>query len=258
MSPSRNIVPLSDADLTDPSRGARDLRTTHWSVVLAAADQQGPGAPEALEQLCRTYWYPLYAFLRRSGHGPEDAQDLTQGFFAHLLSRETRLQGVHPARGKFRSFLLACLTNYLHNERDKADREKRGGGSPHLSIDAAMAEEQYRLLPVEETDPAKIAMRAWANTLIQHVMQTLREQCARDGKGGQFERLKEFLAGEIERGDYARVAESLQMNEGAVRVAVHRLRAEYRQLLLREIARHVADPAEVEAEVRDLFAAFGR
>jgi RNA polymerase sigma-70 factor (ECF subfamily) len=248
---------LAVSTATPPAATDARFDHTHWSVVLAAAEQQTPGAAQALEELCRAYWPPLYAFLRRSGNSPADAQDLVQGFFAHLLSDAAALRAVHPAQGRFRSFLLACLTHYTRNEHRKAGRQMRGGGFFHVPIDPLLAEENYGLLPADEADPAKLAMRAWANTLIMRVTDQLRERFAAEGKAAQFERLKKFLDGRTDRGDYAQAAADLGLTEGAVRVAVHRLRVECRELLRREVARGVSQPADIEGEIRDLFAAFG-
>jgi|SRR6185503_18036147 RNA polymerase sigma-70 factor (ECF subfamily) len=247
----------SDNETTSPHHTQAQFTQTHWSVVLAAANQQMPAAQDALEKLCQTYWYPLYAFLRREGHGPEDAKDLVQGFLAQLLAKG-RLQSVHPAKGRFRSFLLACLTNYAHNERDKADASKRGGGHAPIPIDALTAEEHYGAEPMDIPDPAKIFERRWACILIEQVLQQLKVQCERDGKAELFETLHGYLTGEAERGGYAEAAAKLQTTEGAVRVAASRLRADFRELLYREVARTVDNPADVEAEISYLFALFGR
>ncbi len=148
---------------------------THWSVILPAANQKSPGAQAALEQLCKIYWPPLYAFLRKQGRSPEDAKDLTQGFFVHLLAKD-RLQDVHPAKGKFRSFLLACLNNYVQNERDKEQALKRGGGHTLVPIDTAEAEERCGIDPADEQDPARIFERRWASTLISEVLGELQKK----------------------------------------------------------------------------------
>jgi DNA-directed RNA polymerase specialized sigma24 family protein len=227
---------------------------THWTVVLSAANQQSPDATSALEELCGKYWYPLYAFLRRQGRSPEDAKDLTQGFFAHLLVKD-RLQHVHPTKGKFRSFLLACLNNYVQNERDRQQAGKRGGGQPTISIDALAAEDQYRFEPVEVKDPAKIYERRWAAKLIEQVLQQLKESCVQDGKAESFEALLPFLVGEAERGDYAPAAARLGKNEGAVRAEATRLRAAFLDLLRAEVGRTVSSPEEVDDEIRHLFSA---
>jgi serine/threonine protein kinase len=155
---------------------------THWTLVLAAAERQSPGGQEALEHLCRAYWYPLYAFLRKSGRSPHDAQDLVQGFFAHLLAKESRLKSAHPAKGKFRTFLLACLKHYVANQRDKERAASRNPGQPILSIDESQAEERYRLEPADLTDPAKIFERRWAFTVVERALHQLKEVHAAEGK----------------------------------------------------------------------------
>lgn len=221
---------------------------------MAAANSQSPDASEALEQLCGKYWYPLYAFLRRQGHTPEDAKDLTQGLFAHLLSKG-RLQNVHPTKGKFRSFLLACLNNYVQNERDREQAEKRGGRQANIAIDVLAAEDHYHLEPADVLDPAKIFERRWASTLIEQVLQQLRDKYASDKSGEVFETLHPFLTGDAERGGYAEAAVRLAKSEGAVRVAVTRLREEFRERLRAEVGRTVSSAAEIDGEIRYLFSA---
>jgi RNA polymerase sigma factor (sigma-70 family) len=211
---------------------------THWTVVFAAADNQSPDAFKALEQLCEKYWYPLYAFLRRQGRSPEDAKDLTQGFFAHLLAKD-RLQHVHPSKGKFRSFLLACLNNYVQNERDREHADKRGNGQATIPIDVLVAEDYYHLEPADVQDPARIFERRWAATLIGQVLQELETQYATDARRILYATLHPFLTGDAERGGYADAAAKLNRSEGAVRVAVTRLREEFRDLLRAEVGRTV-------------------
>lgn len=221
---------------------------------MAAADNQSPNACKALEQLCEKYWYPLYAFLRRQGRSPEDAKDLTQGFFAHLLAKD-RLQNVHPAKGKFRSFLLACLNNYVQNERERQKADKRGGGQVTIPIDVLAAEDHYRLEPADVQDPARIFERRWAATLIEQVLQQLKAHYATDDKRGLYATLHPFLTGDAERGGYADAAAKLSKSECAVRVSVTRLREEFRTLLRAEVGRTVSSQAEIDAEIRHLFSA---
>jgi RNA polymerase sigma factor (sigma-70 family) len=237
---------------------AAQFGQTQWSVVLAAADQQAPGAAEALEQLCCAYWYPLYAFLRRSGRQPHDAQDLVQGFFVHLLEKESRLKSARPNRGKFRTFLLTCLKHYVADEQDKAMASRRHPGQPLLSIDQELAEDRYRCEPADVTDPARIFERRWAFAVVEQTLNQLRESCANEGKADLFDALAPFLTGNAERGDYVPVAARFGMSDGSVRTEVSRLRVRYRDLLMKEIARTLDDPADVDAEVRDLFALFSR
>lgn len=224
--------------------------TTHWSVVLAAADQESPEAAAALERLCCTYWYPLYAYVRRQGYDPADAQDLTQEFFARLLARKT-LACVAPQKGKFRSFLLVVLRHFLSDERDRASAAKRGGGKPAVPLDAEQAENRYKLEPVDRLDAEKIYERRWAMTLLGQAWTRLREESVAHGKLEQFERLSEFVAGEAEVTCVVG-ASGLGMSESAMRSAVHRLRERYRALIREEIALTVSAPGEVDEELRHL------
>jgi RNA polymerase sigma factor (sigma-70 family) len=232
------------------SDGQPLFTTTHWSVVLTAAKPEAPEAAAALESLCRTYWYPLYAYVRREGHNPADAQDLTQGFFAGLLARNSLLR-VAPEKGKFRSFLLASMRHFLSDQRDRARAAKRGGGQEVLSLDAQEAEERYRLEPVDRLDAEKIYERRWAMTLLEQALLRLRDESAAAGKAELFERLRRFVAGDSDA-TWGEAAAELGLSEGAMKAAVHRLRARYRALLRDEIAHTVADPTEIEAEVRYL------
>ncbi len=224
--------------------------TTHWSVVLAAGQSADAQASAALEQLCRTYWYPLYAYVRREGHNPTDAQDLTQEFFARLLARNS-LAHVGPQKGKFRSFLLAALRHSLSDQRDRARALKRGGGAEVFSLDAQEAEERYRFEPVDRLDAEKIYERRWAMTLLEQAQQRLREELAAAGKAELFERLRSFVAGDSEI-SCGEVAAELGLSESAVKSAVHRLRERYRELVREEIAHTVADQTEIDAELRYL------
>jgi RNA polymerase sigma-70 factor (ECF subfamily) len=237
-----------------PQRGA-NFSPTHWSVVLAAAGgADSTRARDALEKLCRNYWPPIYAFVRRQGHNPHDAQDLTQEFFARLLERNS-LANVDQAKGRFRSFLLASLKHFLANEWDKANAKKRGGGRPPISIDAAAAESSCVFEPADLLTADKIFERRWALALLDQVLRRLREEYARDGREKQFEQLKLTLTEASRSVPYAEIAVRLGTSEGAVKVAVHRLRQRYRELLRAEIADTVADPREIEDEIRNLFAA---
>jgi RNA polymerase sigma factor (sigma-70 family) len=229
--------------------------TTHWTVVLAAGRRSAPEADRALEELCRTYWYSLYAYVRRRGHSKEDAEDLTQGFFARFLERNY-LEGASSEEGRFRAFLLAALKHYVANELDRAGRQKRGGGVAPLSLDWQDADTRYRIDPADQLSPDKLYDRAWATTLLEQVISHLRAECVAEGKAKVFEQLKPFLM--VGRGDipYAQAAASLGVNEGAARVAVHRLRQRYRELLRQEIAQTLSAPADLEEELRALFRAF--
>lgn len=223
--------------------------TTHWSVVLVAGDPRSPQAAEALERLCRTYWFPLYAFVRRRGYSPEDAQDLTQGFLASLLSTHA-LRNVHPAKGRFRSFLLASLNHFLANEWDKARTLKRGGGQPAMSLDTA--ETRYRAEPSENMSPDRLFERQWAVTLLAQVATRLQEDYEAVGKGPLFDALYVYLSGEKGLAPYRQTADQLGMSLDAIKKAVERLRRRYGELLREEIAHTVSDPAEVDEEIRYL------
>ena len=230
--------------------------TTHWTVVLAAGRRSTPQSDRALEELCRTYWYPLYAYVRRHGHSKEDAEDLTQGFFAAFL-RRNYLGDVRSEKGRFRAFLLAALKHFLANEHDRASRQKRGGGQAPLSLDWQNADTRYQVDPADRLSPDKLYDRAWATTLLEQVIGRLRAECVAEGKANAFEQLKPFLT--VGKGDlpYAEAAASLGLNEGAARVAVHRLRRRYRELLREQIAQTLSDPADLDEELRALFQAFG-
>lgn len=224
---------------------------TRWSVVLAAGRDDSAGARDALEHLCRTYWYPLYAFVRRQGRSPEDAQDLTQAFFARLIAKRD-LADVDRAKGRFRSFLLAAMKHFLANEWDKAHALKRGGGVQVTSLDAGDAETRYLREPADPETPERIFERRWALTLLEEVLKRLRGEYAGGGRARLFDQLKDALTGEKSAVGYEEIARRTGMSEGAVKVAAHRMRRRYRDLLRAEIANTVAEPGEVEAELRHL------
>ncbi len=227
--------------------------TTHWSVVLTAARSDTTRARDALAKLCQTYWYPLYAYVRRRGYSPEDAKDLTQEFFARLLERKA-VATVSPAKGKFRSFLLAAMNHFLADEWDKARAQKRGAGQI-ISLDAASAETRYLQQPVETLTPEKAYDQRWALTLLEEVYQRLQREYEQEGKSELFERLRFSLTGQRSEIPYADLARQLSLSEGAVKVAVHRLRQRYRRLLRELIAETVSTPDEVEEELRYLLRA---
>jgi len=229
--------------------------TTHWTVVLAAGRRHTPQADHALEELCRTYWFPLYAYVRRRGHEKADAEDLVQAFFTRFLAKNY-LEGLGAERGRFRAFLLASLKHFLANEWDKSQRQKRGGGVPHLSLDWHTADSKFQVAASNEPSPDQAFDREWALALLSKVIERLQVECAADGKAKLFEQLKVFLAEGKGETAQSEVAKALGMEEGAVRVAVHRLRKRYRQLLRDEIANTLSDPAMVEEEMRALFGAF--
>lgn len=229
--------------------------TTHWTAVLAAGAQPSEQAAVALEELCRTYWYPLYVYVRRQTPTREDAEDLTQAFFARFLEKNY-LAHVSSERGRFRAFLLAALKHFLANEWDRANRQKRGGGAVVVPLDWQNADTRYRIDPPDNLSPDKLYDRAWAITLLERVLARLRAENEADGKAALFDRLKPFLM--VGKGaiPYAQVAESLQLTEGAVRVAVHRLRGRYRDCLRAEVQQTISEPTHVDEEMRSLFSAF--
>jgi len=229
--------------------------TTHWTVVLTAGRRSTPQSDRALEELCRTYWYPLYAYVRRHGHSKEDAEDLTQGFFASFLKRNY-LEGVSSERGRFRAFLLGSLKHFLANEYDRAKCQKRGGGVAPLSLDWQDADTRYQIDPADQLSPDKLYDRAWAMTLLEQVIARLRAECAAEEKAELFDQLKPFLMMGKNAIRYAEAAGKLGMNESAARVAVHRLRKRYRELLREQIAQTLTGPAELDEEMRALFRAF--
>ncbi|MBI2924631.1 MAG: sigma-70 family RNA polymerase sigma factor [Verrucomicrobia bacterium] len=247
-------APLLEKD-SAPSAGSR-FTTTHWSVVLAAGSGDSPQATAALEQLCRTYWYPLYAFVRRRGLSPEDAQDLVQEFFARRLAKDY-VARADPQKGKFRSFLLAGVERLLCDERDKANRLKRGGGQTVISLDAQAAEDRYRLEPADEHTPEQLYERSWATALLERAARRLQEEYAAAGKAELFEQLTEFRLDVAEQRAYADVAARLGLSESAVKSAIHRLRQRHQELVREEIAQTLADPAELEEEVRYLLRVIG-
>ena len=235
----------------EPAAGPRRFATTRWSVVLAAGQRATSQSRKALGELCALYWPPLYAFARRQGLSAEEAQDLTQGFFTRLLEKD-ELSTLDPSRGRFRAWLLASLKHYLSNAWAHERAQKRGGGLVRVDFDAGEG-------PVhEEPDPGLTPERAferrWALTLLEHVLSTLRNECAQEGKAALFEKLKGMLTGEDAEA-YAGIGAELGMTAGAVRVAAHRLRRRYRDLLRAEIAQTVEHPEDVDDEIRFLFSA---
>ena len=220
-------------------------------MVLSARGDATCSLP-ALAKLCEIYWYPLYAFVRKQGHSPHEAQDLTQEFFARLLERNW-LDRVTPERGRFRSFLLASMKHFLANEWDRAQTLKRGGGIVFQSLDEGSAEARFRKEPAEQVTAEQLYDQRWALTLLDQVLARLRKEMADAGKIEQFEALKFCLTGDAPK--YAEAARALQINEGAAKVAAHRLRRRYRTLIRDEIAQTVASSAEVDAELKHLFAA---
>jgi RNA polymerase sigma factor (sigma-70 family) len=239
----------------EPQTAGGQFKTTRWSQVRRLRGSDPAAAAQALSQLCQDYWYPLYAFIRRQGHPPPDAQDLTQEFFARLLEKHA-LGKADPARGKFRSFLLTALRHFLVNEWDRAQAQKRGGGAQLISLDTRFAETRYALLLMDKATPEMLFEREWALTLLGQVLARLRAEQEKGGKLDQFNLLRGCLMGE--RGlPYAELAAQLDKTEDAVRMAASRLRRRYRELLEEEVAQTVAGPEEIKEEIQHLLEVLG-
>jgi RNA polymerase sigma-70 factor (ECF subfamily) len=227
--------------------------TTHWSIVLSARDPVSPQAGEALEKLCRSYWYPLYAYVRRVGEDEHTAKDLTQAFFARLLEKNY-LEQADRRRGKFRSFLLGAFKHFLADEWDKTQAQKRGGGRVVLSLDDETAEDRYHLEPADEMTPDKIYDRHWALLTLERAVGLLRKEYQQTGKGALFDQLQGFLSGGLGDSGYAAAAAGLGMTESTLRSYVHRLRRRNREILREVIAETVAAASQIDEELRDLSA----
>jgi RNA polymerase sigma factor (sigma-70 family) len=242
---------------SSPDNGARGdiFATTHWTAVLAAGRRSTPQSARALEELCRAYWFPLYVFVRRRGYAKEDAEDLTQAFFARLLEKND-FAGLNAERGRFRAFLLASLKHFLANEWDKSQRQKRGGGGAHLSLDWQTADTKFQVAATSEPGPDQAFDREWALTLLAKVIGRLQEENETNGHGKQFAQLKTYLTAGSNELSYREAAKNLNLEETAVRVAVHRLRKRYRELLRNEISQTLSNPADLAEEMRALFKAF--
>jgi len=231
--------------------------TTHWSLVVQAADRGSPASAEALEALCRTYWLPLYLYVRRRAPNIDEAHDLTQEFFSRLLEKNY-LAAAQPDRGRFRAFLLTAFKHFLANEWERARAQKRGGGKPAIPLDFRTGDSHHALEPAGGLTPEEAYDREWATTLLAAVIASLREEFTRDGKQAEFDLLKGFLTGEHAAETFAMAAQKLGRSEGAVKMSVQRLKARFRERLRDEIAQTVSGPDEIDAEIRDLFAAFGQ
>ncbi|HET6406830.1 MAG TPA: sigma-70 family RNA polymerase sigma factor [Chthoniobacteraceae bacterium] len=237
-----------------PPSASPVFHTTRWSVILAAQHEESPDALAAMEILCRMYWYPLYAYVRRSGHGPHDAQDLTQDFFARLIAKEW-ISSVAPEHGRFRNFLLVAMKRYLAKEWHRERTLKRGGAFAFVPLDGTEAEQRYASEPGVGADV--LYERRWALTLLDATLDRLNQEFSGHERSGQFDQLKEWLTagrGEI---PYDELAQKLGMSEGAARVAVHRMRKRFRELFREAIAETVSEPGEVEGEMRHLAATLG-
>jgi RNA polymerase sigma-70 factor (ECF subfamily) len=237
-----------------PSASIEHFATTRWSLVAAAQDPSSPQAQEALAVLCSTYWYPLYAYIRRRGYSADQSQDLTQGFFAQLLEFR-KLGVVNRGRGKFRAFLLTACKHYLADERDRARAQKRGSGRRLVSLDFAAGEARYQAEPTHSETPDKLFVRNWALTLLDHALARLRGEFAQKGKEQLFDQLRVTLLEEKNALRYGQLARELGLTEGAVKVAAHRLRRRLRELMCEEIAHTVGEPEHIDEEIRELFAA---
>jgi RNA polymerase sigma factor (sigma-70 family) len=226
------------------------FETTNWSLILQARAGAATPAREALASLCASYWPPVYAFIRRRGRTPADAEDLTQSYFARFFEKGY-VSAFRPEAGRFRTFLLTSVTHFLANEWDRERALKRGGGVRHLSLDAASAEERLRLEPVDRATPEAIFERQWTAAVLARCLERVRAEQTASGTLARFERLKSFLTGEgVPGDDYASLAPELGLSESTVRVAVHRLRRRFAEVLREEVAGTLADPADVDAEIR--------
>jgi RNA polymerase sigma-70 factor (ECF subfamily) len=235
----------------EPPR-AEPFATTQWSLVLLARDRASPQANEALAALCRAYWYPLYAYVRRQVRTAEQAEDLTQEFFARVLEKDF-LRTVDRSRGRFRAFLLACCKHFLANERDRAGARKRGGDCTVLSLDFQSAADRYRREPADPMTPEKLYERRWALTLLEQALEQLGQEFARTDRSELFERLKGTLVGGVDVPSYAQISAALGMTEAAVKKAAQRLRERYRAVLRERVAATVEGPHDIDDEIRMLF-----
>ena len=244
---------MNGPDESAGPQGGAGFTTTRWSVVLAAARQESRQATAALETLCRSYWYPLYAYVRRRGCGPEDAQDLTQDFFVQLL-RKNYPARADRAKGRFRTFLLHTLNQFLADQRERAAALKRGGGQVFLALDQESPEEQYRLEVPDTLTPEKLFERRWAQTILDRALARLRDEFVAADKGETYEVLQAFGPGEQSSISYADAAVRLGLSESAVKSLIHRLRRRHRELVREEIAHTVPTVAEIDEELRHLVA----
>jgi RNA polymerase sigma factor (sigma-70 family) len=241
-------------DTNSISADTSRFATTHWSLVLAAGSPESTRYHEALEVLCRTYWFPIYAYLRRQGHGVHESEDHAQGFLTHMIEMRD-LSGADPERGRFRSFLLSMLKHFVADQRIRSRAQKRGGGKKALSLDFASAETRYKLEPAHQLSPDKLFEKSWAFTVLAQTMARLKAETSDTTKQKLFEQLKAHLGGQSHAIPYRELAARLEMTEGAVKVALHRLRQRYRELLREYIAQTVSTPKDVEDEIRALFTA---
>lgn len=236
------------------SKPADRFPTTHWSRVVHSADRSSPEARAAIEALSSAYWYPLYAFIRRRGHDADDAADLVQDLFAHLLECDAFARA-DPRRGRFRTFLLAVCRNFLNDHDEERQAQKRGGGLTIVSVDRLGAEGRYRFEPADALTPERLFERAWALALLERVLGQLRTEYEQAEKGALFDRLEPTPVGGLDAAPLAVIATELATTEGAIQAAAHRLRRRYRELIRTEISATVDDSSQIDDEIRDLFAA---
>lgn len=248
---------MADPSRTTESPRQESFQTTHWSVVLAANRGSSASAQKALEELCQVYWFPLYAFARRQGNTPEDAQDLTQEFFSRFLERGY-FSLADRERGRFRTFLLASLKHFLTEEWRRANRQKRGGGHSFVPLEQDDAENRYSAEPCAELSPDLLYDRRWAEAMLERVLSKLRTDYDSTGRASVYAQLQQFLWGRQAEISYADMARQLGMNEGSVKVAVHRLRQRFRELLREEVLQTVQNPNQADEELRYLLGAFGK
>jgi RNA polymerase sigma factor (sigma-70 family) len=246
---------MSFGSTTAPSGSNAWFVTTHWSVVLSAQDSHGSHSRQALESLCRTYWYPLYSFARRAGHSPTDAEDLTQGFFARLLEKDY-LKAAAIDKGRFRTFLLVALKRYLANEWDRQHAQKRGGFTAIVPIDQDLAETRFASELTNHLSPDLLFDRQWAMTLLDRTMTQLQQEYSASGRSELFDCLRLCLAKDESALPYTEIASRLKVTEASIKMAVHRLRSRYREILQHEIAQTVSTREEIEEEIRHLFSVF--
>ena len=237
---------------SDPNRAGGGFQTTRWSLVVAAGDSRNPDCQDALAELCQVYWYPIYAQVRHREKSPDAAQDLTQDFFAHLLEKRT-LRLADPGRGRFRSFLLTTLRNYLTKQHHRATAQKRGGGALPITLDFETGEARYRRERDNLETPERQFEKRWARTLLSRVLHHLQEEAEAASSGDRFRTLEPFLTGRIPTARYSQIAERLNMTEDAVKTAVRGMRGRFGKLLRKEVAQTVKDPGEIDDEIRYLF-----
>jgi len=256
-----DISPMQESREIDGQAGENIPRAafagTRWSVVMKARDKDAPEARAALSELCRMYWYPLYSFVRRSGYGHHEAEDMTQGFFQHLIGRDG-FAHVDPAKGRFRSFLISSMKNFLANERERAGAKKRGGGQIHVSIDMADADGRYSCEPADNSTPESIFDRQWAMAVLERVINVLKKEYGDKGRGDIFAALQDSITGSAAEASYTEIAKRLDTSEGNLKIMIHRLRRRFGETLRGEILQTVESDADVDGEIRHLMSCLVR